>query len=430
MTHAMAGRQERRGRQRAALVGLATGVVTRAAADHSLEELDGLARAAGADVVLRLVQERPAPDPALYLGRGKVGMLTKACAELDVDLVIVDNELSPAQLRNLEKETGLAVVDRTQLILDIFARRARTREGQLQVELAQLKYLMPRLVGSGDWLSRLGGGIGTRGPGETKLEVDRRHIRHRLSVIGKQIADVKARRTQLRDRRREGLLPTVALVGYTNAGKTTLFNRLARQEALASDALFVTLDPLLRQVRLTEGPQILLSDTVGFIDRLPHSLVAAFRATLEEVVQADLLLHVVDASDPDRERHIEAVERVLDRDRGARGAAAPRLQQGRSDLRRRARPARGGSRRRGHRVGRRRHRHRDARARGEPPARPRHRARPARVRRRRRRAPGAHRPGLPACPGAEPRSRGGRIAIEADVPRRWLSRLAGDHAAR
>ncbi len=262
-------------------------------------------------MVLRLVQERPAPDPALYLGRGKVGMLTHACAELDVDLVIVDNELSPAQLRNLEKETRLAVLDRTQLILDIFARRARTREGQLQVELAQLKYLMPRLVGSGDWLSRLGGGIGTRGPGETKLEIDRRHIRHRLSIIGKQIADVKARRAQLRDRRREGLLPTVALVGYTNAGKTTLFNRLARQEALASDALFVTLDPLLRQVRLTDGPQILLSDTVGFIDRLPHSLVAAFRATLEEVVQADLLLHVVDAADPDRERHIEAVERVL-----------------------------------------------------------------------------------------------------------------------
>ena len=254
MTQSMAGRQERRGRQRAALVGLATGVVTRAAADHSLEELDGLARAAGADVVLRLVQERPAPDPALYLGRGKVGMLTQACAELDVDLVIVDNELSPAQLRNLEKETTLAVLDRTQLILDIFARRARTREGQLQVELAQLKYLMPRLVGSGDWLSRLGGGIGTRGPGETKLEVDRRHIRHRLSVIGKQIADVKARRAQLRDRRREGLLPTVALVGYTNAGKTTLFNRLARQEALVSDALFVTLDPLLRQVRLTGRP--------------------------------------------------------------------------------------------------------------------------------------------------------------------------------
>ena len=312
MTHAIAGRQGQRGRQRAALVGLATGVVTRAAADHSLEELDGLARAAGADVVLRLVQERPAPDPALYLGRGKVESLTRACAELDVDLVIVDNELSPAQLRNLEKATGLAVIDRTQLILDIFARRARTREGQLQVELAQLKYLMPRLVGSGDWLSRLGGGIGTRGPGETKLEVDRRHIRHRLSVIGKQIADVKARRTQLRDRRREGLLPTVALVGYTNAGKTTLFNRLTNEKAEASNALFVTLDPLVRQVRLPDRRELLVSDTVGFIDRLPHALVAAFRATLEEVAEADLALHVIDASSAERERQSAAVRRVLE----------------------------------------------------------------------------------------------------------------------
>jgi GTP-binding protein HflX len=430
MTHATAGRQDNRGRQRAALVGLATGVVTKAAAEHSLEELDGLARAAGAEVVLRLVQERPAPDPALYIGRGKVGMLKQACAELDVDLVFVDNELSPAQLRNLEKETGIAVLDRTQLILDIFARRARTREGQLQVELAQLKYLMPRLVGSGDWLSRLGGGIGTRGPGETKLETDRRHIRHRLSVIGKQIADVKARRAQLRDRRREGLLPTVALVGYTNAGKTTLFNRLARQEALASDALFVTLDPLLRQVRLTGGPQILLSDTVGFIDRLPHSLVAAFRATLEEVVQADLLLHVVDAADPDRERHVEAVERVLteieahevprlrvynkiDRlsdderarlDAGPDGAvtvsAAAGL--GIENLEREV----------SRRLALDTERVRLEFDEGDED----HQARIARVYRHAR--------------VLSHEAAAGRIAIEADVPRRWLSRLAGDHAAR
>jgi GTP-binding protein HflX len=299
------------GRQRAALVGLVSGAHARGAAEHSLAELDGLARAAGGDVVLRMLQERPAPDPATFLGRGKVETLTQACAELDVDLIIFDNELSPAQLRNLERDTGVAVLDRTQLILDIFARRARTREGQLQVELAQLKYLMPRLVGSAAWLSRLGGGIGTRGPGETKLETDRRHIRHRIATIGRQIADVKRRRTQLRDRRREGLTPTVALVGYTNAGKTTLFNRLARQDAEASDALFVTLDPLIRQVRLGDGPALLLSDTVGFIDRLPHGLVAAFRATLEEVVQADLLLHVIDASDPDHDRHTEAVVRVL-----------------------------------------------------------------------------------------------------------------------
>jgi GTP-binding protein HflX len=290
---------------------LASGAVGRGAAERSLEELEGLTRAAGAEVVLRVVQERPAPDPATFLGRGKIETLKQAASELDVDLAVFDNELSPAQLRNLEKETGLAVLDRTQLILDIFARRARTREGQLQVELAQLKYMMPRLVGSAAWLSRLGGGIGTRGPGETKLETDRRHIRHRLATIGRQIADVKRRRAQIRERRREGLIPTVALVGYTNAGKTTLFNRLAGARADASDALFVTLDPLLRQVRLPDGQHILLSDTVGFIDRLPHGLVAAFRATLEEVTDADLLLHVIDASDPDRERHVEAVGRVL-----------------------------------------------------------------------------------------------------------------------
>jgi GTP-binding protein HflX len=305
------GRDGTQGRQRAAIVGLATGTVGRAAAERSLHELEGLTRAAGAEVVLRIVQERPAPDPATFLGRGKVETLKQAASELDADLAVFDNELSPAQLRNLEKETGLAVLDRTQLILDIFARRARTREGQLQVELAQLKYLMPRLVGSAAWLSRLGGGIGTRGPGETKLEVDRRHIRHRLATIGRQIVDVKRRRAQVRDRRRQGLAPTVALVGYTNAGKTTLFNRLAGAGAVTSDALFVTLDPLLRQVRLPDGQHILLSDTVGFIDRLPHGLVAAFRATLEEVTDADLLLHVIDASDPDRDRHIEAVTRVL-----------------------------------------------------------------------------------------------------------------------
>jgi GTPase len=299
------------GGQRAAIVGLVAGAGARGAAERSLVELEGLARAAGADVVLRLLQERPSPDPATFVGRGKVELLTQACAELDVDLIVFDNELSPAQLRNLERATSVAVLDRTQLILDIFAQRARTREGQLQVELAQLKYVMPRLVGSADWLSRLGGGIGTRGPGETKLETDRRHVRHRIATISKQIADVKRRRAQLRDRRKEGMTPTVALVGYTNAGKTTLFNRLAHQRAEASDALFVTLDPLIRHVRFGDGPQVLLSDTVGFIDRLPHGLVAAFRATLEEVVEADLLLHVVDAADTDRERQMEAVTRVL-----------------------------------------------------------------------------------------------------------------------
>lgn len=297
--------------QRAALVGLITDPKHRTDAEQSLAELEGLALAAGAEVALRLLQERPRPDPATFLGSGKVESLKHACAETHADLIIVDNELTPAQLRNLERETDRAVLDRTQLILDIFAQRARTREGQLQVELAQLKYVLPRLVGASSALSRLGGGIGTRGPGETKLETDRRRLRHRISTISKQIADVRKRRAQLRERRQEGLTPTVALVGYTNAGKTTLFNRLARQEAEASNALFVTLDPLIRQVRLADRQEILVSDTVGFIDRLPHGLVAAFRATLEEVTEADLLLHVVDVSNPEYPRHMDAVRRVL-----------------------------------------------------------------------------------------------------------------------
>jgi GTPase len=219
--------------------------------------------------------------------------------------------LTPAQLRNLEERLQRKVVDRTQLILDIFARRARTREGKLQVELAQLKYLMPRLVGSSAALSRLGGGIGTRGPGETKLETDRRRIRHRISLLSKDIDGVRQRRSQLRERRHKAAVPTVALVGYTNAGKTTLFNNLTGGDAVASDALFVTLDPLVRKVRLPDRRELLVSDTVGFIDRLPHSLVAAFSATLEEVASADLLLHVIDASDPERDRHTAAVQAVL-----------------------------------------------------------------------------------------------------------------------
>jgi GTP-binding protein HflX len=279
--------------------------------EHSLDELAGLAAAAGAQVVLRLLQERAKPDPATFLGSGKVAALAAACAETRADVVIFDNELSPAQLRNLEESLDRKVVDRTQLILDIFARRARTREGKLQVELAQLKYLMPRLVGAHRALSRLGGGIGTRGPGETKLETDRRRIRHRISMLSRDIDAVRRRRAQLRDRRQRAAVPTVALVGYTNAGKTTLFNALTGDDAVASDALFVTLDPLVRKVRLPDRRELLVSDTVGFIDRLPHSLVAAFRATLEEVAAADLLLHVIDASNPDRDRHMRAVRTVL-----------------------------------------------------------------------------------------------------------------------
>ncbi len=278
----------------------------------SLDELAELAGAAGAQVVLRVLQERPRPDAATFIGSGKVTALAGACADAGVDVVMFDNELTPAQLRQLEERLDRKVVDRTQLILDIFARRARTREGKWQVELAQLKYLLPRLVGAGTALSRLGGGIGTRGPGETKLETDRRRIRTRIQVIQREIDHVRHRRAQLRERRQKQSVPTVALVGYTNAGKTTLFNRLTHERAVVSDALFVTLDPLLRQVRLPDRRELLVSDTVGFIDRLPHALVAAFRATLEEVAEADLALHVIDAGAPERERQMAAVRRVLD----------------------------------------------------------------------------------------------------------------------
>ena len=306
------GGTRRGGRERAALVGLIAGRARRLDAERSLDELSGLAEAAGADVVLRMLQERPKPDPSTFLGAGKIATLAVSCAETEADVVIFDNELTPAQLRQIEEQVGRKVIDRTQLILDIFARRARTREGKLQVELAQLKYLLPRLVGAGAALSRLGGGIGTRGPGETKLETDRRRIRARIHAVSIDIERVRQRRSQLRERRQKASIPTVALVGYTNAGKSTLFNALTHAGAEVSDALFVTLDPLLRQVRLPDGGELLVSDTVGFIDRLPHALVAAFRATLEEVVEADLVLHVIDVAAPDRERRMSAVRQVLE----------------------------------------------------------------------------------------------------------------------
>jgi len=298
--------------ERAALVGLIAGRARRLEAERSLDELGGLANAAGADVVLRVLQERAKPDPSTFLGAGKIETLAASCAETDVDVVIFDNELTPAQLRQIEEEVDRKIIDRTQLILDIFARRARTREGKLQVELAQLKYLLPRLVGASEALSRLGGGIGTRGPGETKLETDRRRIRTRIHAVSTDIEQVRRRRAQLRERRHKASVPTVALVGYTNAGKTTLFNVLTRADAEASNALFVTLDPLVRQVRLPDSRELLVSDTVGFIDRLPHALVAAFRATLEEVADADLILHVIDAAASDRERRMSAVRQVLE----------------------------------------------------------------------------------------------------------------------
>ncbi len=298
--------------ERAALVGLAARTSRPTDPDLLLDELAGLTRAAGASVVLRMVQERATPDPSTFIGRGKAEALAQACAESGATLVIVDNALTPAQARNLETAVGRRVIDRTALILDIFARRARTREGQLQVELAQLEYLLPRLAGSSSALSRLGAGIGTRGPGETKLETDRRRIRQRVSALKSAIADVKRRRGYLRARRRRTDVPVVALVGYTNAGKTTLFNRLTGASEIASDALFVTLDPVVRRMRLGDQRQLLVSDTVGFIDRLPHELVAAFHATLEEVANADLILHVVDGAAADADRRADAVRGVLE----------------------------------------------------------------------------------------------------------------------
>jgi GTP-binding protein HflX len=274
-------------------------------------ELGLLARSAGADVVGTLIQERARPDPATLIGRGKVDDVLRLSEQNGADLLLFDDDLSPAQQRNLEKAVGRKTIDRTQLILDIFARRARTREGRLQVELAQLDYLLPRLAGRGTLLSKLGGGIGTRGPGETKLETDRRRIRRRIQAVKREIDRVRRERHTRREARQRAETPVVALVGYTNAGKSTLFNALTSAEAAVSDQLFLTLDPLVRRARLGGGSDVLLVDTVGFIQKLPHSLVAAFRATLEEVNQADLLVHVMDASAADLEEREAAVNDVL-----------------------------------------------------------------------------------------------------------------------
>ena len=299
-------------REQAILVGMESPEVTPEETASSLEELARLADTAGADVLLQLTQRRGRPDAATFLGRGKAEELASFCRSLGAGLVIFDRELSAAQARNLESVTGVRIIDRTQLILDIFARRARTREGKLQVELAQLNYLLPRLVGRGTELSRLGGGIGTRGPGETKLEVDRRRIRKRIAELNEAIRDVQKHRELLRRSRKEIPVPLAALVGYTNAGKSTILKKLTGAQVLVEDKLFATLDPTTRRVVLPNNEVVLLTDTVGFIRNLPHHLVAAFRATLEEVVEADLLLHVVDASHPDLEGQMEAVERVLE----------------------------------------------------------------------------------------------------------------------
>lgn len=277
---------------------------------------------AGARVAGSTLQRSPDPDPATLIGRGKVEQLRIAAREAGADCVIFSRDLSPTQLRNLEEALGLRVIDRTQLILDIFARRARTREGKLQVELAQLNYLLPRLTGRGALLSRLGGGIGTRGPGEQKLEFDRRRIRTRIQKLSEALDHVRSQRALHRHRRRERHFLSVALVGYTNAGKSTLFNALAGSRTLTSSRLFATLDPAVRALRLESHRRALLSDTVGFIRDLPPHLVASFRATFEELHSADLLLHVTDASHPEYERHDQAVEKLLE-ELGI--AATPRL---------------------------------------------------------------------------------------------------------
>lgn len=279
--------------------------------DDSLEELKQLADTAGATVIKKFIQKRPKPDPAFFIGRGKVQELALYAQQENIDLCIFDDELSPAQQRNIESVMGIRILDRTALILDIFAQRARTNEGKLQVELAQLQYTLPRIMGKGLMLSRLGGGIGTRGPGETKLEVDRRRIRDRIAFIKDQIEKVKAVRSLHRSKRKKNNVFEVSLVGYTNAGKSTILNTLTNSDIYAKDQLFATLDPTTRQLTLPNKQEIIITDTVGFIQRLPHQLIAAFRSTLEVVTEADLLVHVIDVSHELYKEQAAAVHEVL-----------------------------------------------------------------------------------------------------------------------
>jgi len=304
--------------ERVVLVGVWT-EGTLASAEQSLGELAALAETAGSQVLEGLIQRRGRPDPATYVGRGKVDELRDVVLETGADTVICDGELSPSQLRNLETRTTVKVVDRTALILDIFAQHAKSREGKAQVELAQLEYLIPRLRGWGESLSRqaggraggAGGGVGVRGPGETKLETDRRRIRQRVAKLRREIKGMRAARDTKRADRRRHEVPGVAIAGYTNAGKSSLLNRVTGAGVLVEDALFATLDPTTRRARTADGRIYTLSDTVGFVRHLPHQLVEAFRSTLEEVTDADLVLHVVDGSDPDPEAQVAAVREVL-----------------------------------------------------------------------------------------------------------------------
>ncbi len=280
-------------------------------AEESLVEFRELVMSAGGEVAAELLQRRPKPDPATLVGSGKVEEIAGVAASAEADLVLFDHDLSPTQLRNLEAALPCRVLDRTQLILDIFARHARTREGQLQVELAQLEYMLPRLTGRGKAMSQLGGGIGTRGPGETQLETDRRRIQRRIDQLKRDLEAVRRVRRQQRQRREAVPVPTVALVGYTNAGKSTLFNCLTGAGVLQSSKMFATLDPKLRAIQLPSKRRVLLSDTVGFIRNLPHTLVTSFRATLEEVEQAEVLLHICDAASTYGDEQKSQVEKVL-----------------------------------------------------------------------------------------------------------------------
>ena len=288
----------------------------RSEAERSLEELQELSRTAGLTVLEKVMQKRTSRDAAYYIGRGKIEEIGLMVQALGADTLVFDDELSGAQVRNIEAVTGTKVIDRTTLILDIFAQRARSSEGKLQVELAQLKYRLPRLIGLGGQLSRLGGGIGTRGPGEKKLEVDRRHIRRRISSLEDELLNIGRRRGLMREGRKQNSVPVIALVGYTNSGKSTLMNRLCDSDVFAEDKLFATLDPTTRRLVLPDRRNALLIDTVGFIRKLPHELVEAFKSTLEEVVFSDLLLHVVDASNEEAEEQILVAEGIL-KDLGA-----------------------------------------------------------------------------------------------------------------
>ncbi|MDQ6597074.1 GTPase HflX [Bacillus salipaludis] len=298
--------------EKAILVGCQTQEMDDLRFQYSMDELASLTETAQGEVLISVVQKRERIHPATYLGKGKVEELKALTEELDADLVIFNDELSPSQKRNLAREISARIIDRTQLILDIFAQRARSKEGKLQVELAQLQYLLPRLAGQGTALSRLGAGIGTRGPGETKLESDRRHIRRRIDDIKGQLAVIVQHRDRYRERRKKNKTFQVAIVGYTNAGKSTLFNRLSEAESYEENQLFATLDPMTRKLILPSGFLALITDTVGFIQDLPTTLIAAFRSTLEEVKEADLLLHVVDMSNPDYFHHEKTVNKLLE----------------------------------------------------------------------------------------------------------------------